>query len=268
MKYQRKQRKDGMSRDKRKGGSFRANRSRKPAQDPLQIPSSFPKKIMPLRLQGVYTDRMRNLYTESHAVDKRFAVYGERIIMQDGSAYRMWDPSRSKLGAAVRLGISQVGIKPGSSVLYLGCASGTTVSHVADMVGNEGRVYGLDLSPEVMRQFFRVVDQWQNVAPLVYSASHPEEYMHLVELVDVVFQDIAQRDQARIFLENCQAFLKKGGFGLLSVKAKSIDVTAQPKMIFDQVEKELASAMTVVDKRVLEPYQKGHCLFVVKKKGD
>lgn len=49
--------------------------------------------------------------------------------------YRAWNPFRSKLAAAILGGIDQIHIKPGVRVLYLGAASGTTVSHVSDIVG-------------------------------------------------------------------------------------------------------------------------------------
>ena len=47
----------------------------------------------------------------------------------------MWNPFRSKLAASIVGGIEAIYMKPGSKVLYLGAASGTTVSHVADLVG-------------------------------------------------------------------------------------------------------------------------------------
>jgi len=49
--------------------------------------------------------------------------------------YRVWNPFRSKLAAAILGGIDQIHMPPGSKVLYLGAASGTTVSHVSDIVG-------------------------------------------------------------------------------------------------------------------------------------
>ena len=61
--------------------------------------------------------------------------YGEPTFTVDGAEYRSWNPTRSKLAAAVMKGISTMPVKPGSSVLYLGAASGTTVSHVSDVVG-------------------------------------------------------------------------------------------------------------------------------------
>ena len=60
------------------------------------------------------------------------------ICQQDGDTkteYRAWNPFRSKLAAAIVGGIEHIHMKPGSKVLYLGAASGTTVSHVSDLVG-------------------------------------------------------------------------------------------------------------------------------------
>ena len=42
-------------------------------------------------------------------------------------------PFRSKLAAAILGGVENIWMKPGSKVLYLGAASGTTVSHVSDI---------------------------------------------------------------------------------------------------------------------------------------
>ena len=84
-------------------------------------------------------------------------------------------------------------------------------------------------------------------------------------MVDVVYQDIAQKDQVNIFLKNCNEFLKKDGFGLLALKSRSIDVTKNPKEIYKHVWKELEKHITVVDHRILDPLQKDHALFVVKK---
>ena len=49
--------------------------------------------------------------------------------------YRVWNPFRSKLAASIVGGIENIYMQPGSKVLYLGGASGTTVSHVADLIG-------------------------------------------------------------------------------------------------------------------------------------
>ena len=219
------------------------------------------------RLKGVWEEKKGkkvSLYTKN--LTPRKQVYGERLIKIGKEEFREWNPKRSKLGAALAKGISQMGIKPGSVVLYLGAASGTTVSHVSDIVGKEGFVFAVEFSPVVTRKLVFLCEERKNIAPILEDANHPERYKDYVSEVDVVFQDVSQRNQVSIFLKNYNAFLKKGGFGLLALKARSIDVTKKPKQVFNEVMKELEANTTVVDYRVLEPYEKDHCLFICKKK--
>lgn len=44
------------------------------------------------------------------------------------------------VAAAVLGGVDNIWIKPGSKVLYIGAAAGTSVSHVSDIVGKDGAV--------------------------------------------------------------------------------------------------------------------------------
>ena len=134
------------------------------------------------------------------------------------------------------------------------------------MVGYEGFVYGLDFAPRVMRNFMFVVEKRKNMLPIFADAKNPESYKQYVGDVDVVFQDVAQRDQVGIFLKNVNFYLKSGGFGLLTVKAKSIDVSKHPEVIFREVKQILERSVTIVDYRSLEPFERDHAMFVVKKK--
>lgn len=191
--------------------------------------------------------------------------FAEKIERVAGKEFREVIPKRSKLFAAIAKGLSQTGIKEGNSVLYLGASHGYTPSFVSDIVGEKGFVFALDFAPRVVRDLVFVCEERTNMAPLLEDAAHPENYSEHVPQVDVVYQDIAQRNQLEIFLRNCDAFLKSGGFGLLAIKARSIDVSRKPEDIFREVEKELAKKMTIVDKRKLDPFEKDHVFFVVKK---
>ena len=78
-------------------------------------------------------------------------VYKEKLVSVDGTdgtkvEYRVWNPFRSKLAAGVLGGLDELFMGPGKKVLYLGAASGTSVSHVADIVGPEGVVYAVEFS--------------------------------------------------------------------------------------------------------------------------
>ena len=193
-------------------------------------------------------------------------VYGEDQLTEGKDVYRIWDIMRSKLAAGIAKGVSQIGIKPDSKVLYLGCSTGTTVSHVSDIVGKNGFVYALDFAPRVMRDFMFLVDKRKNILPIMDDANHPENYKEFVQDVDVVFQDVAQKNQVEIFLKNVNRFLKTGGFGLLALKARSVDVAARPEVIFKEVKHQLEKEVVIVDQRKLDPFEKDHTLFIVKKK--
>jgi rRNA 2'-O-methyltransferase fibrillarin len=165
------------------------------------------------------------------------SVYNEKRLSQDlpngdKIEYRVWNPYRSKIAAGVLGGLSEIYIKPGAKVLYLGAASGTTVSHVADIVGPEGTVYAVEFSHRSGRDLVNMSKKRTNVIPIVGDARKPLEYRFLVGMVDVVFADVAQPDQARIIGMNCQYFLKNGGHFMISIKANCIDSTKEPAVVF------------------------------------
>ena len=160
------------------------------------------------------------------------SVYGEKRISienptksEDGSStkveYRAWNPFRSKLAAGILGGLDSIFMKPGSKVLYLGAASGTSVSHVADIVGPTGAVYAVEFSHRSGRDLINMATRRTNVIPIVEDARHPMKYRMLMPMVDCVFADVAQPDQARIVALNAKMYLKQGGgkgpnYGVLS----------------------------------------------------
>lgn len=220
-----------------------------------------------IRLQGIFQTqdgKKTILCTENLAPGKM--VYGETLFREGGKEYRSWDPARSKLCAAILKGLSQIGIKPGSTVLYLGASSGTTVSHVSDIVGKEGTVFAVEFAPRMARDLVQMAEQRPNVLPIVADAHLPEGYAHTVLAVDAVYQDVAARDQVAIFLKNVKRYLKRGGFALLCCKSRSIDVAKHPNQIYDQVRTELEKSLTIVDSKKLDPFQRDHLLFVCKRK--
>lgn len=204
------------------------------------------------------------LYTEN--LVPGYTSYGEELVTDGGVEYRTWDPHRSKLAAYIRKGVKNIGIRKGNIVLYLGASTGTTPSHVSDIVGEEGFVFALDSAPRVVRVLVRLCEARQNMAPILANAGNPKSYAGRVCSIDTIYQDIAQPSQARIFLDNCHQFLRPGGFGLLALKAKSIDIAKKPRAIYKDVKQQLEREMTLVDMRELDPYQKDHCMFLCKKK--
>jgi len=187
-------------------------------------------------------------------------VYNEDLLMRDGVEYRTWDPFRSKLASAILKGLPDGIVKEGSRVLYLGASTGTTASHVSDLVGPSGVVVGVEFAPRVAREFVEhVARERGNVVPFVADARDPSKYA--VTQVDVVYCDIAQPDQTEIALANCAKLLKKGGALLLVVKARSIDVLKEPKRIYSEELAKLERAgFNVIQILELSPFEKDHAL--------
>lgn len=195
-------------------------------------------------------------------------VYGEKTIKIDGTEgekveYRVWNPFRSKLAAAVLGGVQNIHIGPGKRVLYLGAASGTTVSHVSDLVGADGCVYAVEFSHRSGRDLINMAKNRPNIIPIIEDARHPLKYRMLVGMVDVVFADVAQPDQARIVALNSHYFLKTGGHYVISIKATCIDSTAAPEAVFAKERSKLASEnLKPQEQLTLEPYERDHAVVV------
>jgi fibrillarin-like pre-rRNA processing protein len=104
-------------------------------------------------------------------------VYGERLLRHEGVEYRVWDAFRSKLAAAILKNLKTVPIKPSHRVLYLGAASGTTASHVSDIVGEKGYVYCVEFAPRALRELVNNVCAYRlNMSPILEDARFPEKY--------------------------------------------------------------------------------------------
>jgi fibrillarin-like pre-rRNA processing protein len=193
-------------------------------------------------------------------------VYGERLMRLGGQEYREWNPRRSKLAAAMKNGLKHFPFKKDTNVLYLGSAEGTTVSHLSDVLEGSGLIAGVDISARVMRKFIMLCEQRKNLLPIMASANNPEAYKELVPQVDVLYQDVSQKNQAEIFLKNAQTFLKKGGFGLIAIKSRSIDVARKPAKIFQQEQAKMEQDFEIFQTMRLEPFEKDHVFIVGKKR--
>jgi len=190
------------------------------------------------------------------------SVYDEKLIM-DGK-YRQWSVQKSKLGAALAKGLKLMPVKRGDTVLYIGASTGTTVSHISDIVGYEGMIFAVEISFFMLRRLVFLAEKRKNIAPILADANHPEKYMPLACEADFVFQDIAQKNQVAIFLKNLK-FLKPGKKAILSVKAKSIDVCADPRAVYEKVKKQLEKEVKVLWHVRLDPFEKDHAIFMIEK---
>lgn len=221
------------------------------------------------RHEGVFIARGKEDSLVTRNMAPGVSVYGEKRVAVDGATegekieYRVWNPFRSKLAAAILAGLDNIYVKPGSKLLYLGAASGTSVSHCSDLVGPEGAVYAVEFSHRSGRDLVNMAKQRPNVIPIIEDARHPQKYRMLIPMVDVVFADVAQPDQARIVGLNAQYFLKNGGNFVISIKASCIDSTAPPEAVFAREVKKLQEMQLRPKEQVtLEPYERDHAMVV------
>jgi len=185
-------------------------------------------------------------------------VYGEPT---EGE-WRCWDAGRSKLGAMIEKEM-QIGLRGGERILYLGAASGTTVSHVADFAGP---TYAVEFAPRPVRDLIGVAEARKTLFPLLKDARKPETYAHVVESdLDVIIQDVATRGQAAVAIENAR-FLADDGRLLIAIKARSEDVTAAPASVFESVCAELGSTYEILETERLEPFHDDHLGIVARKR--
>lgn len=212
----------------------------------------------------VLKEGAKKLATRNLAPGK--TVYGEKLVRLENIEYRIWDPFRSKLAAAILKNLKIVPIKPGHKVLYLGAASGTTASHVSDIVGEKGHVYCIEFASRAVRELVNNVCAFRpNMSPIMEDARLPERYSMLMEKVDDIYCDVAQPEQAKILADNADLFLNGGGWIMLAVKAQSIDVTKEPSEVYKREINVLKARGFQIEEVVhLEPYDKAHAMIIAK----
>lgn len=190
-------------------------------------------------------------------------VYNEKLVQHKGSEYRIWNPFRSKLAAAIMNDLKNFPFNQKSDVLYLGVSTGTTISHISDIVNQGGTIFGIEHASRVARDFLdRVATHRKNIVPIIQDARRPEEFFSVYKKVDIVYVDIAQPDQTNIAIENCRLYLKSGGYLFLVIKTRSIDVVKDPKMVIKDEIKKLETLFEIKQTIDLHPYDKDHAMVI------
>lgn len=198
----------------------------------------------------------------------------KNLVQESGNYYtidlntqkkRFWDPNRSKICAGLKRGFNFLPITEDSKVLYLGSAEGYTISYISDLAA-KGTVIGVDISPISTQKFYLLCKERSNLFPILASADNPESYKHLIDFkVDVIIQDVAQKNQVEILKKNSDAFLKDGGFVVLSLKTTAISQGKTKNIINNEIDK-FSKYFKIIEKKRLEPFEKKHILIVGKKK--
>ena len=190
-------------------------------------------------------------------------VYNEKLVKIKGTEYRIWNPFRSKLAATIMNGLRDFPFMQKSSVLYLGVSTGTTISHISDIVGQNGIIFGVEHTSRVARDFLdRVASHRKNIIPIIQDARKPQEYFSVFKKVDVAYVDIAQPDQTNIAIDNCKMYLKSNGYLFLVIKTRSIDVTKDPKKVISNEIKKLEPLFEIKQIINLQPYDKDHAIVI------
>ncbi len=191
------------------------------------------------------------------------SVHGEQLMVRDGRTCREWVPWRSKMATYIKKkGLPHF---EGRSLLYLGAAQGTTVSHLSDLMPN-GTIYAVEVSPTAFSPLSSLSKRRPNIVPILGDAFHPETYSMIVGSADAIYQDVAQKDQLGMFLRNSEMLLRTGGRGMFMLKARSVDVTADPQSVADRTARGLKEGgFEVLEIIELDPFQKDHFALYVER---
>lgn len=218
------------------------------------------------KYMGFYFINLKNrkfLATKNLTPEKRF--FNEKLNTYNNVNYREINPFHSKLAAAITKRILIIPIKEDDNVLYLGASHGYTPSYISDIIGKNGKIFCIDFAPRVVRDLLFVCEERKNMIPILADANKPETYKNRITQVDIIYQDVAQKNQIEILLKNLQ-FLKPKGYALIAIKTRSIDVTKSPQKIYKDVEEKLKEKLRIIDKKELDPFQKDHGFFVCQKR--
>jgi fibrillarin-like pre-rRNA processing protein len=216
--------------------------------------------VKPAPWERVYRDG-RELFTVNRNPGTK--VYGESLVTVDGVEYRAWDPFRSKLAAFLLKGAPPELLGVPRTVLYLGAAHGTTVSHLSDL-WPEATIFAIEKSPTSFARLLALARSRPGLVPILADAQLPERYQADVGGADLLYQDIAQRNQAGIFVENVRACLVPRGRGILMLKVRSVTQQRPTAAVVQEARSKLSAArLSVSYEAPLAPFSREHVALAV-----
>ena len=210
------------------------------------------------------TSNNLKLYTENLIPGVR--VYGERLINFKGIEYREWDQYRSKLAALILKNPEIDILTDLTSCLYLGASSGTTISHFSDLIPN-GVIFGVEFAERSIRQLIQNTSERQNVVPILGDANFPENYANSIfKKVDLVYQDVAQPNQAEIAIKNCNYYLKDKAYLVFAIKSQSIDSVKRSEKVYSQEKRILEEGgFNIIESINIHKYAANHLILIARK---
>ena len=136
---------------------------------------------------------------------------------------------------------------------------------VSDIV-KKGVIYAIEKSPFAVKKLLNLCNKRKNIIPIFNNANKPDNYNIIVPQVDFIYQDISQRNQDEIFINNISKYLKINSQGIIMVKARSIDVSLKPQQVYNRVVNNLKlKKINIIDIIDLSNYEKDHAAIIVSK---
>jgi len=205
------------------------------------------------------------LYTKNLILGNR--VYGERLLTSKNIEFREWDPYRSKIAALILKTPSTSFLSGSLKCLYLGASSGTTISHLSDII-NDGVIYGIEFAERSIRQLIQNTDLRKNIIPIFGDARYPETYANKVFTdIDLIYQDVAQPNQAEIAVANANYYLNDKGIIILAIKSQSIDSLVNTEEVYTREKGILEKAgYEIIESLNIHRYAADHIVLIIKKK--
>ncbi len=193
-------------------------------------------------------------------------ISNEKLINYKGIEYREWDPYRSKLAALILEKPFTNFLSNKMNCLYLGAASGTTISHLSDIL-REGVIYGVEFAGRIIRQLIQNISNRPNIISIFGDARYPESYANSIFTdIDVIYQDVAQPTQAEIAISNGNYYLKDGGLIIIAIKSQSIDSIVKSEKIYEREKNIFENAgYDIVESINIDKYAANHIVLIVQK---
>ncbi len=223
--------------------------------------------IMP-GVYGIYKKRSSCILTKYNINRSNI---NDKLFHYQNEYYREWDPNRSKLCVLYKKKSININFQ-NKKVLYLGASFGTTIGYISDIMNdikndfkNNGIIYAVELSEIPMESLLLISEKRENIIPILGDANFPERYNSIISHVDIIFQDISQYNQIQIATKNMKMYLKKDGYLILIIKARSISSTKNIGNIYKEELKKLSKNenLKIIKKVNLSPYYNDHLCVIL-----